>query len=104
MASFVLVHGACHGGWCWVRVARLPRAARDGVSPRWRTGPVERAHLGNPAVELETHVQDAVGRFEAEGLRNVIPVGHSYAGLVITGVSARAAERLSHLVYLDAFV
>jgi pimeloyl-ACP methyl ester carboxylesterase len=104
MASFVLVHGAWHGGWCWVRVARLLRDAAHEVYTPTLTGLGERAHLANAAVDLETHVQDVVGLLEAEELRNVILVGHSYAGLVITGAAARAANRLSHLVYLDAFV
>ena len=104
MASFVLVHGAWHGGWCWLRVARLLRDAAHEVYTPTLTGLGERAHLARAEVDLETHVQDVVGLLEAEELRNVILVGHSYAGLVITGVAARAANRLSHLVYLDAFV
>ena len=104
MASFVLVHGAWHGGWCWVRVARLLRDAAHEVHTPTLTGLGERAHLAGPEVDLETHVHDVVGLLEAEELRNVILVGHSYAGLVITGAAARAANRLSHLVYLDAFV
>ena len=104
MASFVLVHGAWHGGWCWVRVARLLRDAAHEVYTPTLTGLGERAHLAGREVDLETHVQDVVGLLEAEELRNVILVGHSYAGLVITGAAARAANRLSHLVYLDAFV
>lgn len=104
MASFVLVHGAWHGGWCWVRVARLLRDAAHEVHTPTLTGLGERAHLASANVDLETHVQDVVGLLEAEELRNVILVGHSYAGLVISGVAARVANRLSHLVYLDAFV
>jgi pimeloyl-ACP methyl ester carboxylesterase len=68
------------------------------------TGLGERAHLAGPDVDLATHVQDVVGVIETEELRNVVLVGHSYAGMVISGVAARAANRLSHLVYLDAFV
>ena len=104
MASFVLVHGAWHGGWCWVRVARLLRDAAHEVYTPTLTGLGERAHLASAEVDLETHVHDVVGLLEAEELRNVILVGHSYAGLVISGVAAHAANRLSHLVYLDAFV
>src|SRR5262249_21851214 len=104
MASFVLVHGAWHGGWCWLRVARLLRdAAHEGYTPTL-TGLGERAHLAGPEIDLETHVQDVVGMLEAEELRNVILVGHSYAGLVVGGVAARAGNRVSQLVYLDAFV
>jgi pimeloyl-ACP methyl ester carboxylesterase len=104
MASFVLVHGAWHGGWCWLRVARLLRDAAHEVYTPTLTGLGERAHLAGPETDLETHVQDVVGVLEAEELRQVILVGHSYAGMVITGAAGRAANRLSHLVYLDAFV
>ena len=104
MATFVLVHGAWHGGWCWLRVARLLRDAAHEVYTPTLTGLGERAHLARPEIDLETHVHDVVGVIEAEELRNVILVGHSYAGLVITGVAARAANRVTHLVYLDAFV
>jgi len=104
MASFVLVHGAWHGGWCWVRVARLLRDAAHEVCTPTLTGLGERAHLASPQIDLETHVQDVVGVLEADELRQVVLVGHSYAGMVISGVAARAANRLSHLVYLDAFV
>ena len=104
MATFVLVHGAWHGGWCWVRLARLLRDAAHEVHTPTLTGLGDRAHLARPEVDLEAHIQDVVALLEVEELRNVILVGHSYAGMVITGVAARAANRLSHLVYLDAFV
>jgi len=104
MATFVLVHGAWHGGWCWVRVARLLRDAAHEVYTPTLTGLGERAHLARPEIDLETHIQDVVNVLEAEELRQVTLVGHSYAGMVITGVAARAAARLSHLVYVDAFV
>jgi pimeloyl-ACP methyl ester carboxylesterase len=104
MATFVLVHGAWHGGWCWVRLARLLRDAAHEVHTPTLTGLGDRAHLARPEVDLEAHIQDVVALLEVEELRNVILVGHSYAGMVITGVAARSANRLSHLVYLDAFV
>ena len=104
MATFVLVHGAWHGGWCWVRVARLLRDAAHEVHTPTLTGLGERAHLAHPEIDLDTHVQDVIGALEAEELRNVVLVGHSYAGSVISGVAARVANRVSHLVYLDAFV
>jgi pimeloyl-ACP methyl ester carboxylesterase len=104
MATFVLVHGAWHGGWCWVRVARLLRDAAHEVYTPSLTGLGDRAHLARPEIDLETHVQDVAAVLEAEELRHVILVGHSYAGMVITGVAARAASRIGHLVYLDAFV
>ena len=102
--KFVLVHGAWHGGWCWAKVARLLRDAGHEVYTPTLTGLGERAHLARPEVDLELHIQDIVAMLEAEELRQVTLVGHSYAGLVITGVAARAAARIGHLVYLDAFV
>jgi len=104
MATFVLVHGAWHGGWCWVRVARLLRDAAHEVYTPTLSGLGERAHLARPEIDLETHIQDVVSVLESEELRQVTLVGHSYGGMVITGVAARAAARLSHLVYVDAFV
>jgi pimeloyl-ACP methyl ester carboxylesterase len=103
--KFVLVHGAWHGGWCWAKVARLLRDAGHEVHTPTLTGLGERAHLARPEVDLELHIQDVVAMLEAEELRGVTLVGHSYGGMVITGVAARAsAGRIAHLVYLDAFV
>lgn len=104
MATYVLVHGAWHGGWCWQRVTPLLRAAGHEVLTPTLTGLGERSHLANPEIDLNTHVQDVVNVLEYEDLRNVILVGHSYGGMVITGVAERAADRLAHVVYLDAFV
>jgi len=104
MTTFVLVHGAWHGGWCWQRVAWLLRVAGHDVYTPTLTGLGERAHLLGPEIRLHTHVQDIVGVLEYEDLRDVVLVGHSYSGMVITGVAEQAAERLRHLVYLDAFV
>jgi len=100
----VLVHGAWHGGWCWRRVAeRLQKAGHRVFAPTL-TGLGERAHLLSAAVDLDTHVQDVVGVLENEELENVVLAGHSYAGLVISGVAARAKRRLRRLVYLDALL
>lgn len=104
MTTYVLIHGAWHGGWCWQRVARLIRATGHEVFTPTLTGLGERAHLLNPAIDLNTHVQDVVGGLEYEGLQGVVLVGHSYGGMVITAVAEQAAERLAQLVYLDAFV
>ena len=104
MATFVLVHGAWHGGWCWKRVAPLLRAAGHEVYTPTLTGLGERAHLASPEIGLSTQVQDVVGVIETEDLRDVILVGHSYGGMVITGVAGRVADRIAHVVYLDAFV
>jgi pimeloyl-ACP methyl ester carboxylesterase len=104
MTTYVLVHGAWHGGWCWQRVARLLRATGHDVFTPTLTGLGERAHLLGPEITLDTHIQDILGVLYYEDLYDVVLVGHSYAGMVITGVAEQAAERLGHLVYLDAFV
>lgn len=104
MATFVLVHGGWHGGWCWRKVAPLLRDAGHEVYAPTLTGLGERAHLLSPAVDLETHIRDVVGVVTYEDLEEVVLVGHSYGGMVITGAAERIAERLAHLVYLDAFV
>lgn len=102
--TFVLVHGGWHGGWSWSRVSPLLRAAGHHVWVPTLTGLADRAHLLTAEIGLETHIRDIVGLLEYEELERVVLVGHSYAGMVITGVAALAPERLSHLVYLDAFV
>ena len=104
LATFVLVHGAWHGGWCWIKVARLLRDVGHTVYTPTLTGLGDRAHLAHAGVDLGTHVQDIVALLEMEELRNIILVGHSYGGMVISGVAGREAARLAHLVYLDAFV
>jgi pimeloyl-ACP methyl ester carboxylesterase len=102
--TFVLVHGAWHGGWCWIKVSRLLTDAANIVYAPTLTGLGERAHLLRPEVDLETHVQDVSAVLETEELRNVVLVGHSYGGMVISGVAARAEKRIARLIYLDAFV
>jgi len=102
MATFVLVHGGAHGGWCYQRVARLLRAAGHEVYTPTLTGLGERSHLVTPDVDLDLHIDDVVAVLHYEDLRDVILVGHSYGGMVITGVADRAPERVGKLVYLDA--
>jgi pimeloyl-ACP methyl ester carboxylesterase len=102
MSIFVFVPGGWHGGWCWKRVADLLRAQGHEVYTPTLTGLGERAHLFGPTVDLETHIADILGLLEWEDLREVILVGHSYGGMVITGVADRVPERLSRVVYLDA--
>lgn len=104
MATFVLVHGAWHGGWCWKKVAPLLRNAGHQVFTPTLTGLGERAHLLTPAIDLTTHVQDIVGVLSYEDLQDVILVGHSYGGMVISSVAEQADMCLAHLVYLDAFL
>ena len=102
--TFILVHGAWHGGWCWKKIVPLVQAAGHRVVALTLTGLGERAHLISPEVGLTTHVDDVVNTLEMEDLTDVILVGHSYGGLVISGVAARAASRIRRLVYLDALV
>ncbi|OHV56347.1 alpha/beta hydrolase [Pseudofrankia sp. BMG5.36] len=102
MATYVLVHGGGHGGWCYQPVARLLRAAGHEVYAPTLTGLGERAHLVGPHVDLDLHIQDVVALLHYENLREVILVGHSYGGMVITGIADRAADRVGRLVYLDA--
>ncbi len=104
MTTFVLVHGAWHGGWCWQRVVPLIRAAGHEAYAPTLTGLGERAHLGDRPIGLDTHITDVVALMEMEDLADVVLVGHSYGGFVVTGVADRMASRLKTLVYLDAFV
>lgn len=102
MATYVLVHGGGHGGWCYQKVARLLRAAGHEVYTPTLTGVGERSHLVGPHVDLDLHVRDVAAVLRYEGLRDVILVGHSYGGMVITGAADRAVDRVGKLVYLDA--
>jgi len=102
--TFVLVHGAWHGGWCWKKVVPLLRDAGHRVTAPTLTGLGERLHLLTKDVGLDTHVADVLGVLECEDLHGVVLVGHSYGGMVVTAVAERAHERLSQLIYLDAFL
>jgi pimeloyl-ACP methyl ester carboxylesterase len=102
VATFVLVHGGGHGGWCYRKLTPLLRAASHEVYVPTLTGLGERKHLLGPHVGLDTHVADVVNLLEYEDLEGVILLGHSYGGMVITGVADRAGSRIAHLVYLDA--
>jgi pimeloyl-ACP methyl ester carboxylesterase len=102
MATYVLVHGGGHGGWCYQRVARLLQAEGHVVYTPTMTGLGERAHLLNADVDLDRHVEDIAAVLEFEDLRDVILVGHSYGGMVITGTADRVPERVGRLVFLDA--
>jgi pimeloyl-ACP methyl ester carboxylesterase len=88
----------------WQRLAPLLRKAGAEVFTPSLTGVGERAHLASPAVDVSTHIADVLGTLEYERLKDVVLVGHSYAGMVVTGVADRAPQRVGTLVYLDAFV
>ena len=104
MATFVLVHGAWFGSWCWQKIIPFLKAAGHEVYAPTLTGLAQRASELSPDVGLDTHIQDIVGLLEEKNLHGVILVGHSYAGMVITGVVDQVPERIAHLVYLDTFV
>ncbi|MGH2469054.1 MAG: alpha/beta fold hydrolase, partial [Chloroflexota bacterium] len=98
------VHGGGHGGWCYQRVARLLQSAGHVVYAPTLTGLGERAHLLSADVDLDMHIRDVVTMLQFEDLHEVILVGHSYGGMVVTGVADQMPERITHLVYLDAFL
>jgi len=102
MATYVLVHGGGHGGWCYQRVARRLQEAGHVVYAPTLSGLAERSHLRSPAIDLETHLTDVAQLLFYEDLRDVILVGHSYGGMVITGAADRAVDRVGRLVFLDA--
>ncbi|WP_084127589.1 alpha/beta fold hydrolase [Demequina sp. NBRC 110054] len=104
MTTFVLVHGAWHGGWCWDRVAARLRHAGHEVHAPTLTGLSERSHLLSPIVGLETHIEDVVRLMDVRDLADVVLVGHSYAGQIISAVADRRPDRIMTRVFLDAFV
>ena len=102
--TFVLVHGAWHGGWCWCRVADRLRASGHIVFTPTLTGLGERAHLLHPDINLSLHVADVLGLIKCERLNYIVLVGHSYGGFVISGVAEAVANKISSIVFLDAFI
>jgi pimeloyl-ACP methyl ester carboxylesterase len=108
MTTFVLVHGAWGGAWVWRRVLGPLRAAGHEVHAVTLTGCGERAHLRHAGISLPDHIADVTGLVDAEELNDIVLVGHSYAGMVITGaadrLNARNPGRVRQLVYVDAMV
>jgi len=104
MATFMIIHGAWSAGWAWKKLRPLLRERGHEVFTPTCTGLGDRAHQAGPEVSLDTHIEDMLAVLEFEDLRDVVLVGHSYGGMVATGVADRAAARLSQRVYLDAFV
>ena len=102
--SFVLVHCAWHGGWCWRRVSDRLTAKGHYVSAPTLTGLGERSHLASDAVNLSTHIDDVVNEITWKDLDGIVLVGHSYGGMVITGVAERMRARIAAIVYLDACI
>jgi pimeloyl-ACP methyl ester carboxylesterase len=102
--TFVLVHGSWHGGWCWRRVADRLEAQGHKVFTPTLTGLGERVHLLTPAVDLNTHVADVVNLVKYESLKDIVLVGHSYAGNVITVAAEQMLPAIGSIVFIDAFL
>ena len=103
-ATFLVCHGAWSAGWAWKKMHPLMTAAGHRLVTPTYTGLGERAHLANPSIDLETHIQDILNVIHYEDLRDIVLVGHSYGGMVATGVADRARDRVAQLIYIDAFV
>ena len=102
--TFLVCHGAWSAGWAWKKMHPLMQAAGHRLFAPSYTGLGERVHLANPSIDLETHIQDMLGVIQFEDLRDIVLLGHSYGGMVATGVADRARVRVAQLIYLDAFV
>jgi pimeloyl-ACP methyl ester carboxylesterase len=104
MSTIVIVHGAWGGSWAWRNFSRLLRGQGHEVFTPTLTGLGDRSHLLTPQIGLEHHIRDVAAVLEFEDLGDVVLVGHSYGGMVVTGVADRVGERIAELIYLDAFV
>jgi pimeloyl-ACP methyl ester carboxylesterase len=104
VATIVLAHGAWSAAWAWKKMRPLIAGTGHSFFTPTYTGLGERSHLASPAIDLDTHVEDVLGVLQFEDLRDVVLLGHSYGGMVATGVADRAREKISQLIYLDAFV
>jgi pimeloyl-ACP methyl ester carboxylesterase len=102
--TFLVCHGAWGGGWSWKKMHPLMRAAGHRLLTPTYTGLGEREHLANPSIDLESHIQDVLNVIKYEDLNDIVLLGHSYGGMVATGVADRARDKLAQLIYLDAFV
>jgi pimeloyl-ACP methyl ester carboxylesterase len=103
-ATYVLVHGAWGGGWDWKHVAQLLTADGNEVYRPTLTGQGEHSNLSSTNIDLDTHIQDIVNVIVWENLHDVVLIGHSYGGMVITGVADRVPDRIKHVIYLDALL
>lgn len=103
-ATFLVCHGAWSAGWAWKKMHPLMAARGHRLVTPSYTGLGERAHLAGPSIDLETHIQDILNVIRYEDLRDIVLIGHSYGGMVATGVADRARDVVSQLIYIDAFV
>ena len=100
--TFLVCHGAWSAGWAWKKMHPLMQAAGHRLITPTYTGLGERAHLAHPGIDLDSHIEDVLNVIKYEDLRDIVLVGHSYGGMVITGVADRVPGRIGNLVYLDA--
>ena len=101
---FLLIHGAWHGGWVWNEISEILRYQRYSVSTPTLTGLGEKKHLLSSKITIETFIEDVVNHIIFENLNNIILVGHSFAGSVISGVADRLKDRIQKLIYFDAMI
>ena len=104
MTTFVLIHGAFHGGWCWRDVARRLRAQGHEVFAPSLTGLGDRAHLLHPGIDLDCHIRDVTSLIDVERIEDAVLVGHSYGGMALMGAADQRADKLRAVVFLDAYV
>jgi pimeloyl-ACP methyl ester carboxylesterase len=102
--TIVLVHGSCHGGWCWNKLTPFLNGRDYRVHAPTLTGLGERSHLPHENINLSTHIKDIVQVFEYRNLHEVTLVGHSYGGMVIAGVAERIPDRIKSMIFLDAYI
>jgi pimeloyl-ACP methyl ester carboxylesterase len=102
--TIVLVHGSCHGGWCWKKLVPFLKRDNNEIYTPTLTGLGERSHLLYQKINLSTHVKDVVQVFEFQDLDDVVLIGHSYGGMVIGGVADVIPHRIKSLIFLDAYI
>jgi len=102
--TFLVCHGAWSAGWAWKKMHPLMQAAGHRLVTPTYTGLGERTHLAHPGIDLDAHIEDMLNVIKYEDLRDIVLIGHSYGGMVATGVAARARDKVRQLIYVDAFV
>jgi pimeloyl-ACP methyl ester carboxylesterase len=102
--TFLVCHGAWSAGWAWKKMHPLMQAAGHRLVTPTYTGLGERAHLAHRGIDLNSHIEDVLAVIRYEDLRDIVLIGHSYGGMVATGVADRARDKVSRLIYIDAFV